>query len=320
MNAHRTTLTTVIALSIALGAGAAPTLATDNDRGNPKACTATTKAAYSACLFSGLDSYWIANGKCRNEKEDSGRRECMAEARATLQEDNALCREQREARDDLCDELGEAPYDPRFETEDFVNPLDIGRSVAPNPWFPLIKGRTLVYQAGTEIIRVSISDRVKVIDNIPCLVVRDVVEIDGQLIEDTIDWFAQDIHGNVWYCGEATAEYEEGFPVNVDGSFQADVDGARPGMIMKAAPAVGDVYRQEFDLGNAEDAAKVINLHGSATSPVASCASTCLVTEESTPISPGAIEHKYYKAGIGKILQIDPATGERLELIEIIDR
>jgi hypothetical protein len=127
------------------------------------------------------------------------------------------------------------------------------------------------------------------------------------------------VHGNVWYCGEATAEYEDGFPVNVHGSFQADVDGARPGLIMKAAPAVGNLYRQEFDLGNAEDVARVTDLHGSARTPAASCTKNCLVTEEFTPLKPDAIEDKYYMPGVGFMLTVDRATGERLELVKIID-
>ena len=37
---------------------------------------------------------------------------------------------------------------------------------------------------------------------VTCIVVRDTVDIDGVLIEDTVDWFAQDVEGNVWYFGE----------------------------------------------------------------------------------------------------------------------
>ena len=303
-------------LALMLVGAATPEVAAGS---GPAACSATTQAAYSACLFDALDTYWTDNGKCRNESEVRDRRECLADARAALPENNQQCLEQREARDGLCDALGQTPYDPRFEREDFVNPADIGHGVAPNPWFPLVSGRTMVYKSADETIRVTFTDQVRVIDNVPCLVVRDVVEVNGELLEDTIDWFAQDIYGNIWYCGEATAEYEDGFPVNTDGSFQADVDGARPGMIMKAAPAVGNVYRQEFDLGNAEDAAKVIDLHGTGTAPAASCTRNCLVTEEFTPLSPGVIEYKYYKPGVGFILQIQPASGERLELVEIIE-
>jgi hypothetical protein len=130
---------------------------------------------------------------------------------------------------------------------------------------------------------------------------------------------AQDIEGNVWYCGEGTAEYEDGLPVNTDGSFQADVDGARPGILMRAAPAVGDVYRQEFALGEAEDAATIVSLHGSANTPAASCQGDCLVTSETTALEPGAKEKKFYKPGVGEIQSIDLDTGAKTRLIQIID-
>ncbi len=282
-----------------------------------RACSNTTKFAYSACLFDNLDALMIANGKCTNERSAADRDTCLDAARAAQRDANASCLEQRDARTDLCDKFGEAPYDPKFEPANFVDPREIGRSVAPNPWVPLIPGRTMIYQSPNEVVRVVITDKIKLIDGVPCLVVRDRVEVDGKLAEETIDWFAQDLAGNVWYCGETTAEFEDGVPVNVSGSFQADVDGARPGLFAKAAPAVGDAYRQEFDLGNAEDVAAIISLNGSATTPAASCYQSCLVTEETTPLDPALLEHKYYKFGVGFILQIKPKTGERLQLVQI---
>jgi hypothetical protein len=301
----------------ALAAVASPPVSAGPPVANARACSATTQAAHMGCSYDGLDTYSIEIGKCENELDRSDRTTCMRTARSALNENMQLCRDQREVRDDLCDELGEGPYDPSFEPSQFVDPREIGRSVAPNPWFPLISGRTLVYRSSEEMVTVTFTDEVKVIDDVPCLVVRDVVEIDGELAEDTIDWYAQDIQGNVWYCGEATAEYEDGFPVNVDGSFQADENGARPGLIAQAAPTVGAVYRQEFDLANAEDVAEVIDLQGSASTPWASCDRTCLVTKEFTPISPDLLEHKYYKPGLGFILQENVATGERVELVEV---
>lgn len=310
---------TTACLSLVLAIVAGPAYAGHYHKSRPQACSSTTKAAFAACLNEGLDDYWIGSGKCQNESEREDRVECFDDIQESLQEFARECRDQREARDDLCDALGEAPYDPEFEPEMFVNPDDIGGSVAPNPWLPLIAGQTRVYEAPDERVEVTVTHDIRIVDDVPCRVVRDIVTEDGDLVEDTLDWFAQDIYGNVWYCGEATAEYEDGFPVSTDGSFEADVDGARPGILMKAAPAVGDVYRQEFDLGNAEDAAKVINLHGSAETDFASCAGDCLVTLEFTPLSPDSTEHKFYKPGVGEILVIDLESGERTELVEIID-
>ncbi len=282
-----------------------------------RSCTNTTKFAYSACLYDSLDALMIANGKCSNESQAIDRETCLRDARAALGAANESCLAQREAREDLCKDFGEAPYDPKFEPANFVDPREIGRSVAPNPWVPLIAGRTMHYQSPNETVRVITTNKVKLIDGVPCVVVLDRVEVNGQLEEETVDWFAQDIAGNVWYCGESTAEYVDGVPVNVNGSFQADVDGARPGVFALAAPSVGQKYRQEFDLGNAEDVAEIISLNGSAGTAVASCSLTCLVTEETTPLDPDLLEHKYYKSGTGFILQIKPKTGERLELVKI---
>ena len=130
---------------------------------------------------------------------------------------------------------------------------------------------------------------------------------------------AEDIEGHVWTCGEATAEYEDGMPVNTDGSFQADVDGARPGTSTKAAPAVGDVIARNSPWAKPRTAARVVSLHGSATTPGASRQGDRLVTRETTALEPDAKEKKSTSPGVGEILTIDLETGERTRLIEIID-
>jgi len=282
-----------------------------------RACSKTAAVAETACVFDVLDSFWISTGKCKNLADPGARAECFADLKNAPREGRQECRDQKEARLDLCSDIGEAPYDPPFEASLFVNPDDIGGSVAPNPWYPLIAGQSRLFRSGNEEITVTVTHDVELISGVPCRVVTDTVRVNGEIEEDTTDWFAQDFHGNVWYCGESTAEYEDGRPVNVDGSFKAGENGAKAGIVMKAVPMVEDTYRQEFDLGNAEDVAEVISLNGSATVPAASCAGNCLVTEDTTPLSPDALEHKYYKPGVGVILEIKPATGERLELIQM---
>ncbi len=284
-----------------------------------RACGSTTTAAYTACVYEVLDDFWLATGKCRNIADTSDRAECLSELKSFPRDGREECRDQQEARRDLCEDLGEAPYDPPFEPSLFVNPADIGGSVAPNPYFPITGGRTLVYRGGDETVTVKFTGDIKLISGVPCAVVSDIVEVDGQVVENTIDWFAQDLQGNVWYCGEAVQDFEDGELVSLDGSFKAGVDGAKPGILMRAAPMVEDTYRLEFDLGNAEDTAEVLSLTGSATTPAFSCAGTCLITEDTSPLSPDALENKYYAPGVGMILEVKPTTGERLELIRIID-
>jgi hypothetical protein len=157
-----------------------------------------------------------------------------------------------------------------------------------------------------------------VILGVTTIVVRDVVVDDeGGFVEDTDDWFAQDVAGNVWYFGEIAKNYEDGEFVDIEGSWTAGVDGAKPGIVMPASPTVDAVYRQEFALGNAEDAAEVLGTSESATTPGGSCAGTCVLTRDFTPIEPDALEHKYYAPGIGLILELDPESGERTELVSI---
>jgi len=80
---------------------------------------------------------------------------------------------------------------------------------------------------------------------------------------------------------------------------------------------LSDTYRQEFLLGEAEDMATVADL-GQDVSVPAGEYSDALVTEEWTPIEPDVLENKYYAPGIGLILEVNPESGERVELVEII--
>ena len=102
--------------------------------------------------------------------------------------------------------------------------------------------------------------------------------------------------------------------VEIEGSFKAGRDGDQPGILLPFSPQVGDAYRQEMSLGNAEDAAEVISITGSETAPAASCLNDCLVTRDFTPLDPEVEENKYYAPGVGLILETD--EGDRTELVE----
>jgi hypothetical protein len=141
--------------------------------------------------------------------------------------------------------------------------------------------------------------------------------LDGELTEDTFDWYAQDKAGNVWYFGEDSKTIEDGQVVSTEGSWEAGVNGARPGVIMLAAPEIGVRYQQEFAAGVAEDMAKVVSLTESVTVPYGSFTG-CLKTLEWSPLEPGAREYKFYAPGVGELLEIDAkGSGQPLELISI---
>jgi len=277
---------------------------------NDAHCTQTAQAALKACGLGAEENTWIAIGNCDNVADPTERQACTQVANAALQGAMDECDEQFDAREEICVALGEDPYDPVIDPQDFVEGIT-------NPFLPLAPGTTFVYQGGDEDITVVVTQETKVILGVTCVVVRDTVRRDGQVIEDTEDWYAQDKDGNVWYFGEGSQEFEDGKLVSLEGSWEAGVDNAKAGIIMKAAPQVGDVYRQEFLLGEAEDMAEVLSLEESTSVPAAFCVNTCLVTKDFLPLDPGHIENKYYALGIGLILEINPDTGEQVELVSI---
>lgn len=202
---------------------------------------------------------------------------------------------------------------PVPEPDELVDTVD-------NPYFPLVPGTRWVYEGrtadGLERTVVEVTDDRKRVDGTDAVVVHDTVTLDGEIIEDTFDWYAQDEAGNVWYLGEDTHEYENGVPVNSKGAWEAGVDGAQPGIVMEAHPRRGDRYRQELRTGVAEDKARVLSTTASATVPLGTYRDV-LKTKDFTPLEPGVVEHKYYARGVGLVLEVAVSgDGERVELVE----
>lgn len=189
-----------------------------------------------------------------------------------------------------------------------------------NPYWPMTPGSRWVYseQNGKEVKRVTVTvtERTKQIANgVEARVVRDVVSEDGKPVEVTDDWYAQDAEGNVWYMGEDTAEYENGKIVSREGSFEAGVDGAEPGILMPADPQPGLEYRQEYLKGEAEDFAEVLSIDATASVPFGEFAGV-LQTKDTNPLDdPPQIENKYYAKDVGPVLTVDTASDNREELI-----
>jgi hypothetical protein len=203
-----------------------------------------------------------------------------------------------------------------------IDPQDFSTRI-DNPFFPLVPDTTFIYEGikegSAERDEFQVTRRTKVILGVTCREIRDRAYLDGVLAEDTLDWFAQDDDGNVWYFGEDTKELDaDGDVISTEGSWEAGVNGAMPGIIMEADPHVGDTYQQEFSPGVAEDMATVLALKKTVNVPFGTF-KRCLETEEFTPLEPGAIDHKFYARGIGFIQSIAVKGGrERLELVAIL--
>jgi hypothetical protein len=190
-----------------------------------------------------------------------------------------------------------------------------------NPYFALIPGTSWAYESsdGTETSTVEVLSETRLIQGITATIVHDQVFADGELIEDTFDWYAQDTEGNVWYLGEDSREIENGEVVSTEGSWETGVNGAQPGIIMWADPGdhLDEEYRQEFAPGEAEDVAKVVAVGESVTVPGGSFES-CIKTEDRNPLEPGSTENKFYCPNVGLVLEYPiQSPSDRTELVAV---
>ena len=205
-------------------------------------------------------------------------------------------------------------YNPSINPVNFVSVID-------NPFYTLKPGTEYTYESetdeGTEKNIVIVTDKTKVILGVKNIVVWDRVWLDDELIEETFDWYVQDKEGNVWYFGEDSKEYEDGKVVSTEGSWESGVDGAKPGIIMKANPKKGDSYKQEYYEGEAEDMADVVSLNERVSVPYGSF-TNCLKTRDWIQIDSTLNEYKYYCTGPGNVvLEVVVDSGERVELIDL---
>jgi len=162
-----------------------------------------------------------------------------------------------------------------------------------------------------------VTRQTKQILGITSTVVRDTVSEHGRPIEKTLDFYAQDKQGNVWYLGEDSFELQNGRFVKASDSWRSGVDGAKPGIIMPASPQPGDSYRQEYyPPGEALDQARVLGYRGPVKVPYGSFKRS-LVTSEFSPLEPQT-EEKFYVAGVGEILErVVKGHREEFQLVSV---
>lgn len=215
---------------------------------------------------------------------------------------------------------------PEVDPADFSSPMD-------NAYLPMALDETsYVFVAEDEdgliINQITFTTDTIVIAGVTCTVIYDaewIVDEDAgttNILEETDDWYAWDNDGNVWYFGEDTTEYlydDEGNPAGTssEGSWEAGVDGALPGILMLASPRQGLSYLQEFYEGEAEDMAKVLRV-GVNVSVEFGDFENCIETKEWTSLDRGAIEHKYYAPGVG-LVYIEELTGGKTVQVQLVD-
>jgi hypothetical protein len=194
-------------------------------------------------------------------------------------------------------------YHPNIDPSKFTNKIT-------NEYFPLAPGSVRILFGTKDGVPqrhvTTVTNRTKTIMGVDCVVVEDVVTSRGALVEKTSDWYAQNNDGSLWYFGEATAEYENGVVINTDGSWEAGVDHALPGMIMAASPKPGPPYYSEYRPGIAEDQSQVLR-------------TDVVVIKDTNPLDPSLVQHKWYVRGIGPVQTVRTGSShtERSHLIKL---
>ena len=312
------------------GAAGAPAARQDSRQ----VCSAAADALFSACKASAADDAFVAKAKCLNVTDDGDQNECVDELQENRSEAEGLCRHMRDGRRAACRRLGESAYDPRIDPSQFDDP----RAPAHvNPYFPIAIGNRWEYRSTSgETDTVEIVDETKRIQDVTCVVARDLVEKSDGESEHTDDWYVQATDGSVWYFGEEVKNLEtfegddpaRGELVSIDGSFKWGRDRDKDGVIFQATPHKGDVYLEEFSLGNAEDVTEVLSTNYSHGSSFALdrlvpkelaqrlCSQDCVVTKNYSLLEPGAFARKYYARGIGVFLEVEVNTGEVVQLVD----
>ena len=212
----------------------------------------------------------------------------------------AGCAEKPGVGQDFFSNVNRHAYLAKFSPSDFHHP-----TVITNPYYPLAVGAVWRWKGEYRNLPYTQEDIVlKSTRRINGVVTRPVLDQDlvkGKIIAGSIDYYAQDDKGNVWYLGEATEHYVNGKLTDHADSWIAGRGGALPGIFMPAHPGLKDPkYQQEYAPNVAADVEHIVNISKSVCEPVR-CYAHVVQANETTVLSPGVLSAKYYAPGVGLI-------------------
>lgn len=214
-----------------------------------------------------------------------------------------------------CGQNKAATYAPTIDPASFTANIT-------NPYFSLPAGKAFTYDGkegeGAEHVEIAVTNDTRKIMGVTTRLYHDQVWVNGKLHEDTRDWLAQDGRGDVWYFGEEVDNYDNGRFKDHAGSFTGGVDGALPGIWIKARQVVGDVYRQEYYRGRAEDMRKIVAVDQTVATGLGTYRG-CVETYDWTPLEPTLKEQKVYCPAVGgEVITRDLGAGANLELTRVV--
>ena len=185
-------------------------------------------------------------------------------------------------------------------TADFSDSLTID-----NVFFPLEVGTKLTLQGEDdgETIRVEITvlDETEDVDGVTTRVVEEREWEDGELVEVSRNFFAQESGGTVCYFGEEVMDYESGSPVPAADAWRADEGDNRPGIMMPANPQEGNTFYQEYAPDVAEDMGTVVAL-GEPITVLGNTYNDTVTMEDCNPLEGAEKDEKVYVKDIGLVV------------------
>ncbi len=206
----------------------------------------------------------------------------------------------------------------------FTTPLNI-----TNTFSPFEVGAVKVYAGRSEGTRVTVVDlylattREFLVDSttVECRTLQEMEFEGGELVEISLNWFAQADDGTVWYFGETVDEYEDGQVVSNGGSWLVGGPGAGdpPGTMTVAAPAVfmpgnpevGDEYSPE-NLPDGSQELNTVRRTGRTVKTPGGRFEGCIEVRE-FHLPDEEYETKWWAPGVGVVLE--KAKGEKLVLL-----
>jgi hypothetical protein len=190
----------------------------------------------------------------------------------------------------------------------FSDPTDID-----NRYYPLTEFERCVLRgredgARFRVVRRPLDRTKRFIHNgepVRAAVIQDREFEDGELVERTLDYFAQDDRGTVWYLGEDVDEIEGGKVVGHGGAWLYGEDTDRMGVGMPADPRVGSRWRHEDVPGGPIENDKVVAILDKATVRGETYHDVLKVRELTPPDEEP--EFKLYAPRVGNIQERPPA-------------
>jgi len=168
-------------------------------------------------------------------------------------------------------------------------------------FFILEPGFQMILESASERLTITVLEETKEINGITTRVLEEREERNDELVEISRNYFAIDPEtGDVFYFGEEVDIYSDGEVTSHSGAWLAYENDNLPGLIMPGDPVVGMKYYQEIAPGVAQDRAEVINLSINFQTQAGDF-TECLLTQESSKVSPLAIEYKTFCPGVGLV-------------------